>query len=604
MILQHLVWPKTEKKEITELYYHTNTPVTVLKQGLYVPKGTKLAFDTYFNAFSNKTWKKYTSVEEIQIRIMVEGKGNIQLCNEKGTILAEQPFFGNQTITFSIKERKACLYYVALVTEEATVLYKGTVETQEQGKKVQLAVVTCTYNRKEALKRNVCLIQEENNVDVPTIYKKEISKQNLSFLQKNDTSVEKTTFCKEEISKQNLCLVQDKNNIVDRGKEKDETKLYAPIIFKLYVVDNARNIKKEELPEDVILIPNKNTGGAGGFSRGLQEAIQEKGITHIVLMDDDVELEFEALRRNKSFLMYVKEEYEDCFIGGAMFRMDKPYVLHASGEIWNAGRIQSPYQSFDMRTRENVCRITEPIEAKDAYAGWWYCCIPRKHVEEKGYPMPFFLHVDDVEYSLRSGTAPIYLNGIAVWHEEFEDKRSSVMEYYDTRNRLITNAMYLQKKEYLNAILIIAERFCSAVLRYRYEDINLILLALKDYLKGPVWLRNLDAEEYHIQLCKMGYQMRPIKKVKLSSSSKQKSKVKTMLRYIFPAYGKAILPVGALVCNYAGKKEIILLDKSLKTGIKVKKSWKKTFYYLGKIIIEELKLLFLYKKMKNQWKNK
>ncbi|WP_027205229.1 hypothetical protein [Butyrivibrio fibrisolvens] len=38
------------------------------------------------------------------------------------------------------------------------------------------------------------------------------------------------------------------------------------------------------------VIPNANTGGTGGFSRGMMEAIDRKdalGLTHLLMMDDD-----------------------------------------------------------------------------------------------------------------------------------------------------------------------------------------------------------------------------------------------------------------------------------------------------------------------------
>ena len=185
-------------------------------------------------------------------------------------------FCGKQKITFSIKEEKSCLYYVALVAEESTVFYRGTIETEEQGKQVQLAVVTCTYNRKEALKRNMCLLQEENHVDkqVQNTSKKENLKRNMCLRQEENVNEEVQMISQREISERNVCLRQEnaneeikmilqkesvkqnlywkqKEDIHERNltyfKNKNAKQItgYESTISKIYVVDNARNITKE-----------------------------------------------------------------------------------------------------------------------------------------------------------------------------------------------------------------------------------------------------------------------------------------------------------------------------------------------------------------------
>ena len=56
----------------------------------------------------------------------------------------------------------------------------------------------------------------------------------------------------------------------------------------LVVVDNASSLEPFN-SKNIKVIINKNTGGAGGFSRGMLEAIESKNkYTHIVLMDDDI----------------------------------------------------------------------------------------------------------------------------------------------------------------------------------------------------------------------------------------------------------------------------------------------------------------------------
>jgi len=546
MILQHLTWCRKEMQKAAELYYHTNTPLKVSKKEIEIPAGGVVRFDTYFNAFLVKTWKRFTTVQTILFRVLVDGSGTAALMGEGKEPLEEKTFSGKQEVIFFADLRKYSVYYLKLYATENTKVKSGTIETKEDGKTVSLALVICTYHRREAVLKNIQLLKEEN----------------------------------------------------ENTKE--------AILERIYVIDNASSLTKEEIEGEsqrILLIPNSNTGGAGGFTRGIKEAMRQTSLTHFILMDDDVKIELEAFYRTKAVLSYLKTEYRGNFLGGAMFRMDIPFLLYAAGEDWIDGYIQNPYRDTDLRTLEQTMRISEPIKAKQAYAGWWYCCVPRSHVEEKGYPMPFFLHCDDVEYSLRSEKAPIFFNGIAVWHETFEDKKNSVNEYYDVRNRLITNAIYLKKNSCWNVDAVLLERFAANLLRYRYRDIELILQAAEDFLKGPKWLEELDSSEYHKQLMKFGYHMFPIPEMPVEELRQDRKRILTLFRYLLPAYGKITIPVGALVSQYAGKREVTLVNRTNQTGMIVRKSWKETFFYSRKLLQKSVQIHLSYRRVMKMWRN-
>lgn len=117
------------------------------------------------------------------------------------------------------------------------------------------------------------------------------------------------------------------------------------------------------------------------------------------------------------------------------------FVQQESGGSYQNGKIRSLHRGLDLREAENIW-CNEKDERAD-YNAWWYCCIPISVIREKGFPLPVFLHCDDVEYGLRSGREPIRMNGICVWHDAFEQKRPSVNEYYDVRNALIVNGLYV-----------------------------------------------------------------------------------------------------------------------------------------------------------------
>lgn len=79
-----------------------------------------------------------------------------------------------------------------------------------------------------------------------------------------------------------------KKNILDNPEYKDK------ILFT--VVDNSKNITNEEA-SGVNIIPNENTGGSGGFMRGLLHYENDTNATHVLFMDDDASCETESITR-------------------------------------------------------------------------------------------------------------------------------------------------------------------------------------------------------------------------------------------------------------------------------------------------------------------
>ena len=553
MVLQHIVWPERNRPEVRELYYHAARLLCVTEENnLVVPAGECVRFDTYFNAFSGAQWSSYTNVSEYTCRIRLEGKGEARLVRDDGTVVGRASFDGVSEVSLSLDKLESFFYYIEVDVQEETVLYEGAFETRAAAKKVAVALVTCTFNRQAAVLDNV-------------------------------------------------------NRLVNKNVEPAGD---GPVLEKIFVIDNASNLDSSEFAKErVVLVPNRNTGGAGGFTRGIEEAMKLPEITHILLMDDDVVVEFEAMVRTKSVLSYLKEEYADCFIGGAMFRTDVPYVMHAAGEGYDSrGRVVNPYKSTDMRELAAVKAVAGPLTVEQPYAGWWYCCVPRRHVERKGYPMPYFLHVDDIEYSLRSGKCPLYFNGVAVWHEEFDGKRSSMMEYYDVRNRLITNCLYKERGRLADAVYIVCERFYSTVFRYRYEDFLIAVKGAGDFLKGPEWLVELDSEQHNAALRGMGYRQGALSPEELGmltdETGEQQSTLYTLFRYLLPAKGSTAIRIGVKVGAYAGKKKVLLIEQKSGTGFRVEKSWKMTikcFVWLLKTIG---KVLINYRRVRKEWEKK
>ncbi len=84
--------------------------------------------------------------------------------------------------------------------------------------------------------------------------------------------------------------------------------------FKVFVVDHGKTLDEADLGKPKLrLVPNRNAGGSGGFTRGWIEALEEEKYSHFLLMDDDIELESECIY--KLFPLY-EYAYSDFAVAG------------------------------------------------------------------------------------------------------------------------------------------------------------------------------------------------------------------------------------------------------------------------------------------------
>lgn len=271
---------------------------------------------------------------------------------------------------------------------------------------------------------------------------------------------------------------------------------------QIIVIDNAKTLSQKDFNDNVILIENNNTGGSGGFKRGMEESAKIGGFTHFILMDDDVEIDFVSIQKLLNFLRFLKPEYRELAVAGSMLYMDKPtFQFEAGGHFESDGK-QKPFGHFlDLSKAENL--ILNEQENDINYGGWWFMCIPFKYIAEGNYPLPFFLKYDDVEYALRCGLKIITLNGVGVWHEKFETKYNSASEYYNTRNYL-----HLCK---LQGVKIDTEKWVKKQIRAKekrqqYKMAKAVRLGYEDYLKRLDWLESVNAEENHKRICELNYE--------------------------------------------------------------------------------------------------
>lgn len=266
----------------------------------------------------------------------------------------------------------------------------------------------------------------------------------------------------------------------------------------IFVVDNGA-----ELPavnETFLhIFHNHNSGGSGGFQRGLEEIRAfPVDFTHVIFMDDDVVFELETFYSLYDFLSHVEEPYMEHPVAGRMFCMDKPDTQYTAAEIWNQGDLQ--HVEFMRTITNDSYHYGHAIYDSGAeYGGWWFCCFPMAFAKDHDI-MPFFIHCDDVEYGLRCGKPPVIIEGVQVWHETFEKRLTPIIRYYDTRNPLFVNELHHISKP---ADVILTEwkrAITECHVRQDWLAEYYTIRALNDYLKGIDWLKSIDAGNYHQRL--------------------------------------------------------------------------------------------------------
>ena len=415
----------------------------------------EVSFDTYFNSFAIGKYNKYCNFSAVYLKLKFCGlfvlrifsvKKNNGIFEEKCIIekKIQSEYITDEVIETdgNLVEDSAQIYFT-LTAESNSIFYGGEFGCKSDSvNNVNIAVVICTYKREEYLLKNLDSINK--------------------YLSENEF------------------FTQDK--------------------IHCYVIDNGRTLEPQKIENSYMsLFPNKNTGGSGGFKCGYIKAVHSgRNHTHILFMDDDIVLDCEMFFRVFMLLSVAKSEWSDLSVGGTMLRLSNQRIGHEAGAIWNGKQIHSIGKDIDMTKRENVFEVS--YFPKGNYNGWWFYCFPVGWHEKYGYPLQFFVKIDDIEYSVRCATEIAILNGIAVWHEDFENKYDGFVEYYIKRNELILSSVNNQKPYTLFQVRKLAAGVARQIVYQRYFLADPIFKAYDDYLLGYKHFLNVDTEKLNTEL--------------------------------------------------------------------------------------------------------
>ncbi|MGR3749145.1 hypothetical protein [Paracoccus sp. (in: a-proteobacteria)] len=250
----------------------------------------------------------------------------------------------------------------------------------------------------------------------------------------------------------------------------------------LFLVDNGQTIT-ESSGDGVTIIPNANLGGAGGFTRGFLEA-REASYTHCLFMDDDASIHMGSILRSWMFLAYAR--HPDVAVAGAMINADHCWQIWENGAVFDRG-CRPQFFGLDMRERDRVFQMefrTTGSLPDGYYAGWWFFAFPIRTVKHLAFP--FFVRGDDVSFSLANEFRTVMLPGVASFQESFTDKASPQTWYLDMRSHLAHHLSLPSKQvSWFRLQRMFFSFYLRTVLRYHYDSLAAVNLAIEDVLRGP-----------------------------------------------------------------------------------------------------------------------
>ncbi len=451
VVLQRL--PLGGATPIRPLYWTINGGAARMERGLHLSPGATLSSATYFGALFELPWLLYSRAAGFTLRLRFEGEAAVRLwrrCPDGRTVmLAEETAVDNIALDVPADtphfRQAGYLWFELTALDEPVLLVEGAWTTACRHTNCGLGVVICTYNRQAPLGALLDAIADAADPSIP-------------------------------------CVIVVNQGTSELAAHPDIAGPASRLGTRLRVIEQA------------------NLGGAGGFGRGMLEALDDPAISHVCLLDDDVRLEPECLRRMAAFFALAQDGVA---VGGHMLDSVQPTVLYESGARVAHNWVLRPlHHGLDLAAPENLARLLDVTPMH--FNGWWMFGFDKRLIERVGLPLPCFIRGDDVEFGLRlqrHGVVTVPLPGVAVWHEPFYLKIGGWQLYYETRNALVCAALHQSFAPGHVAVQVL-KRLLIHLLTYRYYNAALVVRATGDFLRGPAILDG-DPRPLHASLAEL-----------------------------------------------------------------------------------------------------
>lgn len=204
--------------------------------------------------------------------------------------------------------------------------------------------------------------------------------------------------------------------------------------YQIVVVDNASTdgapqMVKEEFSNVILLENTENTGGSGGFARGMQYAI-DKGYEYVALLDNDIKLDENTL---STMLDYLARKPKVGVVGAKICQMDHPDLLQEFGSFIDQERFD---MSLPLRGKKDTNDLPEFVDCDYVPA----CCfIARKKVLAQAgvFDARHFIYWDDMDWCTRVRNLGYKIHAI---------KNARVLHEMGTKNNTSTFGQYYFRK--------------------------------------------------------------------------------------------------------------------------------------------------------------
>jgi galactofuranosylgalactofuranosylrhamnosyl-N-acetylglucosaminyl-diphospho-decaprenol beta-1,5/1,6-galactofuranosyltransferase len=452
-VLQRVILPRDgDPLDVRPLYLDEPDNVhshVSSRRAVTVPVSAKVSFASYFNAFPASYWKRWTVVKDVVLRLSVRGAGRIDVYRSKPN--GDSIHLDGRSIR-SIDSPTAVEFHISL-------------KPFEDGGWIWFDVFTddCTLE----------LVEGAWTTDQPLPAQKVAI--GMTTMRPVDAVIALRALGEDPV----VLEVVQKVFVADQGAVKvRDTEGYAEAVRLL-------GDKLEVIEQD-------NLGGSGGFTRGLYEAIEHTDVDQIMLMDDDIRLEPDAVLRSNAF---ARAAAQPVIVGSHMLNLQARARLHSMGQVIDLASCYwrpAPGAVTDHDFGTESLRETEELHLRinTTYNGWWMCLFPREVVQRTGYPLPLFIKWDDAEYSLRAlenGFPTVSLPGSAVWHMPWTDKNDATdwQAYFHTRNRLVLAALHSPYDIRSTLVKQGLKLSLRHLLSMEYSTVAVQQKALEDFIAGP-----------------------------------------------------------------------------------------------------------------------
>ena len=415
-----------------------------------VLSGTTVSFASYFNAFPAGYWQRWTAVAGVRLTVSGTGTGTVAVYRSNADGIADviaSRDLGTAPLLFDLP--------ISGFDDGGWYWFDVTATTD-----VEITGASWTTDAPIAQPGALCL---------------------------SITTLDKPDY-----------VLATLNTIADAGELVAE-------LDTVFVVDQGKRLVTDEpgyrevakrLGDKLRVIRQGNLGGAGGYSRGMAEALDRPGAAFVMLLDDDVQIEPEGILRA---LRFARHCTQTTIVGGHMFDLNDQTVLHAYSEVvepntfmW--GPPNREHERHDFRT--GTLRDTPWLHRREdsEFNGWFMCLIPTAVLRDIGLSLPVFIKWDDAEFGLRAGAAgysTVAFPGAALWHISWVDKDDTIrwQAYFHARNRIVAALLHSQVPGGGALLNESRKQDLKHLLSMQYYPVELRHKALRDVLSGPKALR-------------------------------------------------------------------------------------------------------------------